>query len=56
MIDKTPNDKIQKLLIEASNLHKNGRLEELEKIELRDTILDGAELDEVKRIEIILNI
>ena len=38
MIDKTPNDKIQKLLIEASNLHKNGRLEELEKI-LRKIIL-----------------
>ena len=38
MIDKTPNEKIQKLLIEASNLHKNGRLEELEKI-LRKIIL-----------------
>ena len=32
MIDKTPNEKIQKLLIEASNLQKKGRLKELKQV------------------------
>ena len=38
MIEKELNKEIQKLLIEASNFHKNGQLEELEKI-LRKIIL-----------------
>ena len=32
MTDEKPNNKIQKLLIEASNLQKKGRLEELKQV------------------------
>ena len=38
MIEEKPNKKIQKLLIEAENHHKNNRLEDLEKV-LREIIL-----------------
>ena len=38
MIEEKPNKKIQKLLIEAENHHKNNRLEDLEKV-LRKIIL-----------------
>ena len=38
MIEEKPNKKIQKLLIEAANHHKNNHLEDLEKV-LRKIIL-----------------
>ena len=56
MIDEKPNKKIQELLIEASNFHKNGRLEELEKVLRKIILIDPNYFPAFYNLAILLQI